>query len=146
MKILNIALLLLLFALTPVSGTPVSGTPVSGTVSCVKANDDVHDTNLVHDTVIDTCVKDIIPKAEPSSQEIPAFRFTPVIEWLNALGFIKKEEVLFLANEMLKQQRDVLLKEITTLKQRVETVEGNNLSEEDGLKLKFLLKHVEAYR
>lgn len=126
-KILNIALLLLLF---------------SRTTSCVKAaNDDVSDTNLVQEVV-----PEVKPKTETELKDNPSFRFTPVIEWLNALGFIKKEEVLFLANEMLKQQRDVLLKEITTLKQRIETIETKSLSKEDRLKLQFILSHVEAYR
>jgi len=71
-----------------------------------------------------------------STERAAKYKFVPAFEWLEALGFIKKEDVIKIAQQMIEKQYE----EIKRLKKE------QVFTQEEIAKLRFLIKHVISYK
>ena len=81
-----------------------------------------------------------VPTDEAKANIETKFKFVPVLEWVNFFGFIKKEDVVRIANDLLAKQQALFAKDILDLEQKINKVFA--LSADDELKLRFLLKQI----
>ncbi len=86
------------------------------------------------------CETTSVEAPEVTEIKEPKYRFAPALGWMEALDFIKKEDVVLILKNML----NVYAIQFEEMKKVLD--DKQSLSKEDSLKLKFLLSQVVSYR
>jgi len=99
--------------------------------------------NKVEDVAVGGDVNTVVVN-KVEEEESQKFRFEIPLDWLYKYGFITREDVIKIANEMLLKQHETFAKSISDIEQKIS--QSMVLSKTDHAKLKYLLKQVVSYK